>query len=385
MQPDIAVRRDSNYLGYVPALDGLRGAAIISVMIFHTGACCLKGGATYLNGGFIGVDIFFVLSGFLITTLLIQEFDGYGSVNLKNFYIRRALRLGPALVALLIVFCLVSFVALNKEDANSNYTDAIISLFYLSNWARAFSIHPPDYLGHTWSLSIEEQFYIFWPIILLTMLRVSKKRLHVVYFAAAIALLSWVLRVLLQMDSTPPVRIYNGLDTRVDTLMVGCTLGILFSSGLVSDNAKKILQKLLIVIAPVSVAILLAISMRGDWRDPRMYYLGFVVVELMTAVLVVDVLVNPQSIVRKFLSMKWLVWIGSISYGLYLWHYPIYRTMDDLGFHFWTIITVGSLVTFIVALTFPRKIVFQEWRNINVTFERKEDEEYSEAGIHTRI
>ena len=329
-------------LGYIPELDGLRGVAILGVMFFHANA-------PFLKGGYLGVDIFFVLSGFLITSLLISEFDGSGSVSLKNFYMRRVLRLGPALIALLIVFCLASFAVLSEEKANSNFVDALISLAYFSNWARAFSIHPPDFLGHTWSLSIEEQFYIVWPIILLMLLRVSKKRHHVVVIAAAIALFSWIFRIYLSMNAAPIERIYNGLDTRADALMVGCTLGVVLSSGLVSENAKKMLQKLLVVIAPLSMACLLAFSILSSWRNPWMYYCGFFIVELLTAALVLDILMNPQSIIRKLLAMRWLVWVGSISYGLYLWHYPIYRTISALGFHGLTIITVGSLVTFIVA------------------------------------
>lgn len=329
-------------INYISELDGLRGAAILAVMIFHAGA-------PFLRGGFIGVDVFFVLSGFLITSLLISEFDRYGSVSLKNFYIRRALRLAPALISLLIVFCLASFAVLDEEKANSNYKDALISLAYLSNWARAFSMHPPDFLGHTWSLSIEEQFYIVWPIILLMLLRASEKRHHVVAIAAAIALLSWAFRIYLSINATPPERLYNGLDTRADALMVGCTLGVMLSSGLVSENAKNMLQKLLVVIAPLSVACLIAFSTLVHWRDPNMYYFGFFIVEILTAVLVLDILMNPQSIIRKLLAMRWLVWVGSISYGLYLWHYPIYRTMSALGFHGLTIISVGSFITFIVA------------------------------------
>lgn len=328
-------------LGYVPELDGLRGVAILCVMVFHAG---------FLNGGFIGVDVFFVLSGFLITTLLIQEFDGSGSISLRNFYVRRILRLGPALIAMLIVFCLASFAVLSEEKAHSNYVDAIISLVYLSNWARAFSIHPPDYLGHTWSLSMEEQFYIIWPIILLVLLRVLKNRHYVAVIAVAVALLSWLFRVRLSMWGASPMRLYNGLDTRADTLMIGCTLAIVLSCGLVTENMEKLLQKSLKIIAPVSVAILFAFSIFGDWRDPRMYYYGFLVIELMTVLLVLDILINPRSMVRKFLAMRWLVWVGSISYGLYLWHYPIYRTISDHGFSRLTVITVGSLLTFFVAV-----------------------------------
>ncbi|MBI5198284.1 MAG: acyltransferase, partial [Nitrospirae bacterium] len=117
--------------GYIPALDGVRGIAILLVLIFHTEV-------PFLKGGYIGVDIFFVLSGFLITGILIKEFDRKNSVSLKNFYMRRVLRLAPALLILLAVFCLLSVVFFREAQVKSNLIDALIALFYASNWARAF-------------------------------------------------------------------------------------------------------------------------------------------------------------------------------------------------------------------------------------------------------
>ncbi|MBI3903765.1 MAG: acyltransferase [Nitrosomonadales bacterium] len=306
-------------------------------------------GAPFLRGGFIGVDIFFVLSGFLITSLLVSEFDRYGSVSLRAFYMRRVLRLGPALLTLLITFCVVSFAFLGEEQANRNYIDALISLAYLTNWARAFSMHPPDVLGYTWSLSIEEQFYIVWPIALLTLLRVCKKRYQVVIFAAAIALFSWALRVYLLSNGSTPLRLYNGLDTRADALMVGCTFGVALASGLI--NTEGILSRLLAFMAPVSVACLSVLFVFSDLRAPWMYQFGLVAVELLTAILVIDALTNPRSFVRKFLAMRWLVWVGSISYGLYLWHYPMYRMMYAFGLHPGPVtMGLGTLATFLVAV-----------------------------------
>ena len=328
-------------LSYSPALNGLRGIAILMVMSFH---------ARLLKGGFIGVDIFFVLSGFLITSLLVSEFDQYGAVSLSNFYMRRVLRLGPALIALLIVFCVVSFALLDVEKASSNYIDALISLFYLSNWARAFSIHPPDFLGHTWSLSIEEQFYIFWPIILLTLLRVCNKRYQVVVFTVAIVLLSWILRIYLLSNGATPDRLYNGLDTRADALMVGCTLGVTMSFWSIRASARNIFSKLLVIIALVSMACLLAFLMFGKCLAPWMLQYGYLVTELLAAILVIDVLISPQSVIRKLLTMRWLVWVGSISYGLYLWHFPVYKTMGWLGFDWLPIRIFGTLVTFFIAI-----------------------------------
>ena len=327
-------------LGYVPELDGLRGAAILAVMGFHSGL---------LNGGFIGVDIFFVLSGFLITTLLIQEFDGSGSICLRHFYMRRVLRLGPALIALLIVFCFASFALLNKEKASSNYVEALISFFYISNFAQEFSIYHFEFLGPTWSLSIEEQFYIVWPIMLWILLRVSKNIYHVAVISVSIALLSWSSRIYLSMNEALPVRLYYGFDTRVCALMIGSTLGIVLPAGFLTDNTKIIFNKILTVVPPLSMACLLFYSTVGDFMDPRMYYFGLFVVDLMTAALILDILVNPRSIVRRLLAMRSLVWVGSISYGLYLWHQPIYQTMGDLGFNDLTSIAVGTLISFLVA------------------------------------
>ena len=330
-------------LNYSPGLDGLRGAAILSVMIFHARA-------PFLEGGFTGVDLFFVLSGFLITSLLVSEFDRYGSVSLNNFYMRRLLRLGPALIALLFVVCLASFLFMGNQQANRNYIDSLISLAFLSNWARAFFIHPPDYLGHTWSLSIEEQFYIVWPVLLITLLRLFYKRYQVVFFVAAIAIISWIFRVYLLSSGATPERLYNGLDTRADALIIGCTVGMALTSDLLTrKNHIENLSKILIVLAPLSAACLLAFSIFSYWRTPWMYQFGFFFIGLLTAILVIDILINTKSIIRKLLGMKWIVWVGTISYGLYLWHYPIYRAMFELGYSSLTVITVGSLATFVVA------------------------------------
>lgn len=325
---------------HVRQLDGLRGAAILVVMLFHS---------NFLTGGWIGVDIFFVLSGFLITALLVQEFDAAGSMSLRHFYMRRILRLGPALVAMLLVFCLVTFLFAGEKRAQYNYTDAAISLLYLSNWARALSMHPPDYLGHTWSLSMEEQFYILWPAMLLAPLRYAKNRKQVVAAALVIALLAWLLRIDLTALGVKINRMYNGLDTRADTLMTGCALGVVVASGLIGEQVKPVLQKVLVFAAPAAAAGLTAFAIFANWKSLSMYYLGFLVIALLAAVLILDALLNPQSLVGKVLGMRWLVWVGSISYGLYLWHYPIYRTLFALGFDRVVVVTAGSLLTFIAA------------------------------------
>jgi peptidoglycan/LPS O-acetylase OafA/YrhL len=330
-------------LHYSPELDGLRGVAVLAVMIYHTDAPYL------LPGGFIGVDMFFVLSGFLITSLLIQEFDESGSIRLRHFYMRRVLRLGPAVLGLLLTLCLVSFLALDTDKANSNYIDALIALVYFSNWARALSIHPPDYIAHTWSLSIEEQFYILWPCTLFYMLKFSKDRRVIFATTGAIAVASWTLRNYQFASGTSIERIYNGLDTRADALMVGCALGIVLSSRWADSINAHPLRKNLFFAAMLSCLCFVLVSLTADWRSPTMVYYGYFAVELATAILIWHLLTSSRGGLRNFFSTKWLVWVGSISYGLYLWHYPIYRVLRDLGFQTPAVVLVGPLLTFMAA------------------------------------
>lgn len=328
---------------YTPEFDGMRGMAILAVMVYHAST-------SYLQGGFIGVDIFFVLSGFLITFLIMNEYDASLSLNLKNFYIRRALRLAPALLTLLLVFSLYSIATLSKEKSESNLIDAIISLFYMSNWARAFSIHPPDYLGHTWSLSIEEQFYILWPVTLWGLLRCIHNRWTIAFIAFAIAVLSWLLRIYLIQNNASIDRLYNGLDTHADPLMIGCVLGIVLSSGLISEKLQISLSKYLPVLAYLAITGLFLASVNVAYTSLHMYYWAIFVIEVLTAILILYVFNSEDSLLKKLLSMKWLVWIGSISYGLYLWHYPIYRLMENLHYSSFEVITFGSFCTFLISI-----------------------------------
>jgi peptidoglycan/LPS O-acetylase OafA/YrhL len=328
---------------YSPQLDGLRGVAIVIVMIFHAGV-------PYFNGGFIGVDIFFVLSGFLITLLLLQEHEKNHSVSLKNFYARRILRLAPALFLLLFAFCLYSLIWVDKTKATSNYIDALISLLYLSNWSRAMSIHPPDFLGHTWSLSIEEQFYFLWPLTLLAMLSLLKNLKYVFALTALLAVSSWFLRIYLSLNGATIERMYNGLDTRADALMVGCALAVLLQQWHKKGTNIHHFRRLISFGAMLACACLIMIVYKGNWRDTYMYHFGFFAIEIFVAVLLVEILTNPKGLLSMLLSRKWIVWIGSISYGLYLWHYPIFRVLRNYGADTLTVVIAGFPTTFIVAV-----------------------------------
>ena len=211
---------------YIPSLDGLRGAAILAVMIFHASPL-------YLRGGFIGVDIFFVLSGYLITTLLIKEYEEKRKINLKYFYMRRILRLLPALVLFLCGTLILSFFFPHPKNITT-IKDVLIVLFYIANWFKAFHVRFSTFYAHTWSLSIEEQFYIFWPPLFIILCRVIANRLYISVVVGMLVISSAILRIILIAEGYSYERLYSGLDTRADSLLIGCFLGIIISYNLFS-------------------------------------------------------------------------------------------------------------------------------------------------------
>ncbi|HWP83957.1 MAG TPA: acyltransferase [Terriglobia bacterium] len=340
---DVRLQREPFRLGYAPHLDGLRGLAILLVMVYHANH-------SLFSGGFIGVDIFFVLSGFLITSLLVQEYDGAGTIRLKAFYLRRVLRLFPALLAMLIAFSTFSIAVWGFEGARSRLVDSLIALFYMANWARAFWIHPPYELGHTWSLSIEEQFYALWPPLLLLLLRKAPTRLAIALIALGLAIASWMVRFQMTLVSERPMRMFNGLDTRADAVMMGCLLGVIVASGLVPRRAGGKLSRVLYFGGIASLSALLGIALVAQWHAEIMFQWLYFGVAVMAAVLILDCVTNPASIVKVILSFKPLVWIGVISYGLYLWHYPIYTLMYEAGYEWQQVMTVGTLTAFAIAI-----------------------------------
>jgi len=182
-------------LGYRPALDGIRGAAVLAVMLFHFGA-------PFDQGGFLGVDAFFVLSGFLITALLIEEWSRTGGIAFRRFYTRRALRLLPALFAMLLLVTVVVALIAPRDVQEATWRGTVVTLLYAANWQKVFSSQSVGLLGHTWSLSIEEQFYVLWPPLLLLLLR-HRLSLHwLTLVAAVLAVASASTRALMMMSVT---------------------------------------------------------------------------------------------------------------------------------------------------------------------------------------
>lgn len=328
---------------HMPGLDGLRGCAVLTVMIFHAWPAAL-------TGGMIGVDLFFVLSGFLISLLLVEEFRRNGTIGFRRFYMRRCLRLLPAFVVMLLVFlgyCLLNF----EGRALQRYLQsAALAVTYTSNWARALSLNPVEGLGHTWSLAMEEQFYLFWPMLLLGLLRLGAGPRQLVGAILLLALASWGWRLLLAWHGAGADRLYNGLDTRLDALMVGCALGAAQGYGLLATLYRPFAGRLLGLAAVPAIIYLVVIANHAHyWIDMRLYYWMLALVELSAACLVLNVLCHRGGWVDCLLSLRPLAWLGSISYGLYLWHFPIYVFMRNAGASPWRVLLLGSLATLLLA------------------------------------
>lgn len=348
-------------LGYRPALDGLRGLAILAVMGFHAR---LPG----THGGFLGVDVFFVISGFLITSLLLEERRRHGSNNFKRFYIRRGLRLFPALFVLL-VFYLVHALVLDGARRSNELKEIAFTLGYVMNWALSFDWVKAGNLSHTWSLAIEEQFYVLWPAALLILLAVFRSRLLPIaatLVAAIVAIALWRARVYHPGPGIAYYRAFFGLDTRGDGLLLGCLVSfVMYSSALHQHRIFKALMSVGAVVASVAIA---AIMIMGRNQLAAYYYdrylISFVVAGV--AVIVAHVVMAPASAIARLLSLRPLVWLGRISYSLYLWHIPVFLAVGRRDFSLPTTALRVGLSVAIASLSFS--VIEQRFLRLKVRF-----------------
>jgi len=318
--------RAAGEMGYLPGLDGLRALAIIGVLLYHAGI-------DWLPGGFLGVDVFFVISGFLITSLILEEYDRSGRIDFKRFYLGRARRLLPAVVVLLIVVGIaVLFV---YQDALSAFRqDALATIFYVNNWWYVLvdqsyfeSMGRPPLLKHLWSLSVEEQFYLIWPVVALLLVR-SGGRPLVRRIALLLAVASTVWMAVIAIRNGYPVdadpsRAYFGTDSHSMGLLVGAALATVWRPGRLSTHIPRGTQVIVTGTGIVALAVVVAFYLFVGEFTPWLYRGGFLALAFFTTVLIAAV-THPASVLGPALGVGVLRYLGRRSYGIYLWHWPIF-------------------------------------------------------------
>jgi peptidoglycan/LPS O-acetylase OafA/YrhL len=334
-------------LPYNAALDGLRACAVLAVLLYHAEVGVVR-------GGFLGVEIFFVISGYLITSLLLAEHRRDGALDLREFWLRRARRLLPAFFVVLLATLAYAVVFLPDEVASMR-GDAVAALGYVANWYQVLEhrsyfdvVGRPSPFQHFWSLAVEEQFYLVWPLALAALLRRRGERLPLAV-AAGVAVLSSALVAYLYRPDADPSRIYYGTDTRAGGLMAGAALAFVCCPGWRWRRAGPVLLDLA---GFGSFAVLAAVVICLAEFGPLLYRGGLAGVDLATALLLAVVVHRRPPAIAGLLRWKPLVWIGVRSYGIYLWHWPVFaltRPGVDVPLDGWPLLVVRLAATGVLA------------------------------------
>jgi len=332
---------------YLPALDGLRALAVVSVIAFHAEL-------PKCGGGFLGVEVFFVVSGYLITSLLLDEQRSSGRIDLPRFWLRRARRLLPALFSTLLASLVLSL-TVAPDSLSGTRSDSAAALLYVSNWWQIIHHHSyfmdvdrPPLLLHLWSLSVEEQFYLVWPLAVALFGRAAWRRVPRVALLLGAASTLWM--AWLYDPASDPTRVYVGSDTRLSGLLLGAALSVFVPAFAPRERVGRRTRFMREALGGFGLMALVWLGARLTSHDPFLYRGGLLLVDVASAALITGLITNTT--LSRILGAEPWAWLGRRSYGLYLWHWPIFavtRPEFDLPLQGAPLLAVRLLLTFVAS------------------------------------